>query len=141
LVLVNIDYWFINPLGIRQIISWLLLSASIILVIHGFWLLIKLGKPDLDMVDRSRIGVEKTTRLVTIGAYRYIRHPIYSSGIVGICGIFLKNPSYVGFLLGSIAVLFLILTARKEETENVRIFGEVYTDYMKRTKMLVPRIF
>jgi protein-S-isoprenylcysteine O-methyltransferase Ste14 len=34
--------------------------------------------------------------------------------------------------------LFLVATARVEEAENLRFFGEEYQEYMKRTKMFVP---
>jgi protein-S-isoprenylcysteine O-methyltransferase Ste14 len=79
LILLNLDYWFHEPFSIRQIFSWLLLTISVFLVVHGYMLLQTLGKPDNKRNDSSLVGVEKTTKLVTGGAYRYIRHPIYGS--------------------------------------------------------------
>ncbi len=37
--------------------------------------------------------------------------------------------------------MLLIITAKKEEVENVQHFGEKYQDYMKHTKMFIPIIF
>jgi protein-S-isoprenylcysteine O-methyltransferase Ste14 len=35
----------------------------------------------------------------------------------------------------------LIITAKKEEIENIQYFGEKYREYMKHTTMFVPFIF
>ena len=141
LILFNIDYWLYEPFSIRQIISWILLIISIFMVIHGSLLLHKMGKPDSKRDEPTLIGIEKTTHLVTVGAYRYIRHPIYSSGIYGVWGVFLKNPTWNTFILVLIATFFFTMTAKMEEAENIRYFGRVYQDYMKQTNMFIPFLF
>src|SRR5512143_642652 len=45
LILLNISNWFEDPFSLHQIISWLLLAFSIILVVNGARLLSKIGKP------------------------------------------------------------------------------------------------
>ncbi len=87
------------------------------------------------------MGIEKTTELVTTGAYRYTRHPIYSSLLFLAWGVFFKRPSWVGGLLASSATLFLLATAKAEESENLGYFGPAYSEYMKRTKMFIPFLF
>lgn len=141
LILLNLDYWFYEPFSIRQIVSWLLLIISCFLVIHGFLLLRKVGKPDSRRDGSSLLGIEKTTELVTVGAYRYIRHPIYSSGLFGTWGIFFKQPSLVCGFLAVVATFFLTMTARMEEVENIHFFGAVYQSYMKQTRMFIPFFF
>jgi protein-S-isoprenylcysteine O-methyltransferase Ste14 len=84
---------------------------------------------------------EKTTSLVTVGAYRYIRHPLYSSLLFLAWGVFFKNPSWPGAILAVTATLFLVMTARMEEAEDVRFFGPAYQAYMKQTKMFIPFLF
>jgi protein-S-isoprenylcysteine O-methyltransferase Ste14 len=56
-------------------------------------------------------------------------------------GIVLKNISWIGILLAVMITMLLILTAKKEENENIQYFGERYREYMKHTKMFVPFIF
>jgi protein-S-isoprenylcysteine O-methyltransferase Ste14 len=56
-------------------------------------------------------------------------------------GIFVKQPSWLGGLLALAATIFLLLTARVEEDENIRYFGTAYQDYMKQTKMFIPYLF
>lgn len=141
IVLVNLDIWFTDPFSLHQMISWFLFVISILLLIHGVLLLHSARKPGIDRDDPSLIGIEKTTELITHGAYRFIRHPVYSAGIIATWGIFLKQPSLVGGLLAVLTTIFFTMTARKEEAENTRFFGEAYQAYMKRTKMFIPYLF
>ena len=141
LVLLNLDSWFYEPFSPHQIGSWLLLTISLLLVIHAALLLRRVGKPGSERDDPSLISIEKTTELVTTGAYRYIRHPIYGSGLYGVWGVFLKDPSWVGVFLAVLATFFLTMTAKMEEAENIRYFGNAYRSYMKRTRMFIPFLY
>jgi protein-S-isoprenylcysteine O-methyltransferase Ste14 len=87
------------------------------------------------------MGIEKTTTLVTSGAYRYIRHPVYGSLLYGTLGVFLKNPSLVAGLLAMTSMGLLVITARVEEAECLEFFGTSYKEYMRRTKMFIPFVF
>jgi len=130
LLLLNVDYWFFEPLSALQIISWLLLLSSIILAIDGFYLLHTLGQP--------KRGIEETAILVKRGAYKYIRHPLYGSLLLLSFGVFLKHPSLFSAGLVLLASAFLIATARAEERYNLKRFGDEYAAYMKETKMFIP---
>jgi protein-S-isoprenylcysteine O-methyltransferase Ste14 len=136
--LLNITGWFKNPLTWYQVISWVLLIISIYLVVHSISLLRKIGQPDEARQDAPMIAFEKTTRLVVIGAYKYIRHPLYSSLLFLAWGIFFKSPSWVDGLLALAATGFLIATAKTEETENIGFFGNEYRGYIGKTKMFIP---
>jgi protein-S-isoprenylcysteine O-methyltransferase Ste14 len=141
LTVLNIDVWFRDPFACYQLISWLLLTISIFLVIAGVRDLKGLGTPDARRDDASLETFERTTILVTTGAFRYIRHPMYSSLLFLAWGIFFKAPSWLGGLLALAATLFLVVTARVEEAENGRYFGDAYCEYRKRTRMFVPFLF
>jgi protein-S-isoprenylcysteine O-methyltransferase Ste14 len=133
LVLLNLGTWFDDPFTLLHLLSWAALLASIILAIHGIYMLRAMGKP--------QGKIEDTTQLVTTGAYRYIRHPLYSSLLwVGV-GAYLKSPSLVSTSLLIALVAFLIATARAEEQVNLGRFGASYAEYMKKTRMFVPYIF
>ena len=141
LVLLNIDSWFTNPFSVTQIISWILLVISLFLIIYGIIWLRKIGKPNETRSDSTLLGLEKTTRLVVEGAYKYIRHPFYSSLLFLAWGVFFKSVSIVGLVLAVLATMFLFLTGKFEEKEDIRYFGNEYKEYMKRTKMFIPFIF
>jgi protein-S-isoprenylcysteine O-methyltransferase Ste14 len=136
LVLLNAKLWFFDPYTVRQLVSWILLIVSLFLAVHSFRLLKQIGQPD---GRKGTIeGFEKTTRLVTVGAYHYIRHPMYSS-LLGLgWGAFLKGISLYSIILVIICTAALIATAKVEEAENLERFGEKYTAYMQRTKMFIP---
>ena len=141
LVILNLDAWFVEPLAWYQLISWILLILSLFLVIEGLRLLRLIGKPDTNRAGESLIGMEKTTQLVTIGVYKYIRHPLYSSLLFLAWGAFFKSPSWIGSALALGASLFLILTAKAEEAENSQYFGVAYQAYQKHTQMFIPYVF
>ena len=133
LIFLNARQWFLNPLSLLQVISWLLLAGSLALVLHGFILLKTRGKPEGDFED--------TTQLITNGVYRYIRHPLYASLLFFGVGAFLKDPSLLGG--GFMGTLFagVIVTSIIEEQYNQERFGEVYLDYREKTKRFIPFIF
>lgn len=130
LVLLNIKVWFINPFSLLQIISWILLILSAYIVITGYLLLKRKGKPDSNF--------ENTSVLVKSGIYGYIRHPLYLSIFLLGTGVMLKDPEPVQFVLGVINIIAVWVTARIEEKEMITKFGDEYTVYMKETKMFIP---
>ena len=141
LFVLNVDYWFVDPLSFRQIISWVFLIISLVLILQGIRLFRTKGDIDRTRSDPARVGIEKTTQLVTSGIYRYIRHPFYSSLLFLAWGIFLKRPTWIGALLVVLTVVSLVLTAKKEEIENIEFFGDAYREYMEGTKMFIPYVY
>jgi len=142
LILLNLEKWFHNPFSVHQIISWLMLLVSLFLVVHGVYLLRTIGKPDdRRSEDEATIGFEKTTTLVVVGAYKHIRHPLYSSLLFLAWGVFFKDPSWLGGILALAATIFLVVTAKVEEAEDIRFFGPAYQIYRKQTKMFIPFLF
>ncbi len=133
LFLANFKYWVDDPLSVHQILSWVLLICSLLLAVHGFRLLQIIGRP--------RGNFENTTQLVIVGAYKYIRHPLYCSLLLLTWGICLKDPGLFSILLGLVASVFLYATARAEESENQARFGAEYEAYLKSTKMFIPGVF
>jgi len=133
LILLNLGYWFREPFSVLQIISWLLLLASIVLVVLGFYLLHTVGRPEGEFED--------TTVLVRRSAYKYIRHPLYSSLLLLTWGVFFKDISLLSASLAIVASGFLVATSRAEEKENLQKFGDDYASYMKTTKMFIPFLF
>ncbi|MFC2122274.1 methyltransferase family protein [Bacteroidota bacterium] len=132
LIMANAKVWFFEPFSVIQIISWLLLLASILMAIQGFYLLHSVGRP--------KQGIEDTTILVNTGIYKYIRHPLYGSLIVIACGALLKDVSFLATSLAILVVGFSLATALVEEKENLARFGDEYASYMKSTRRFLPFI-
>jgi protein-S-isoprenylcysteine O-methyltransferase Ste14 len=141
LILLNLPFWFVRPLAPIHILSWLSLTISLVLVVAGVHLLRSIGGPDEGRDEPGLYSFEKTSKLVTVGLYAYIRHPLYSSLLFLSLGAFLKDPSRLGTIPFLLSVLFLYMTARRDEAECIRYFGEEYRTYMRRTRMFVPFLF
>jgi len=142
LVLFNVPVWFHDPLCARQLGSWFLGTASIGLAIEGFRLLRLIGRPAPAAARSANLPFENTTTLVTVGAYRFIRHPLYTSLLAGVWCAYLKDPHAVrSVLLALGASGFLLATSIAEEKENLKHFGAAYADYMKRTRRFIPFLF
>ena len=134
----NWRHWFRDPFSINQIISWVSLLISIILLIISVASLRQAGNPEKSRPDDTLFGIEKTTKLVTSGIYRYIRHPMYSSLLFLGLGIFFKAPSLWGVCILAFVIVFLLLTAHTEEKEDIQYFGDEYQAYQQRTKKFIP---
>jgi protein-S-isoprenylcysteine O-methyltransferase Ste14 len=142
LILLNAPMWFRDPLSARQLVSWFLGVASMGLAIEGFRLLRLVGMPTPTAARRTNLSFENTTTLVTVGAYRLIRHPLYASLLALVWCAYLKNPFAIGGIVLALGASgFLVATATAEERENLMSFGAAYAVYMKRTRRFVPFLF
>src|SRR5688500_555838 len=83
----------------------------------------------------------RDTGLVTTGPYRLVRHPIYLGLTLLAAGNALSFGSAAAFLivLSGIVPTFA-WRARAEEGELSRAFGEMFADYRRRTKMIIPHL-
>jgi protein-S-isoprenylcysteine O-methyltransferase Ste14 len=87
------------------------------------------------------LGVQSGQKVVDRGPYHYIRHPSYTGVLVFFVGMGLAVQSWVAALLG--AAFFAIgygYRIHVEEKVLISELGESYTDYMKRTKRVIPKI-
>lgn len=141
LFIINVDFWFRDPFSFVHILSWILLVLSGYLVFAGVTLLRRYGRQDESRADVPLVSFEKTTRLVTSGIYGRIRHPLYSSLLFLAWGTFLKNPGWLPGVLAGLATVFLVATAKADEKECLRFFGEPYQAYIQNTKMFIPFVF
>jgi protein-S-isoprenylcysteine O-methyltransferase Ste14 len=141
LLLNEAPIWFQNPLAWHQLISWILLIVSLVPLTLGLQALGARGHAEPHKRRETQLlAFERTTQLVSTGVYEQIRHPLYCSLLLLTWGLFFKDPSAFGGILALTATLFLILTAKMDESECLQTFGESYANYMKRTSMFIPHI-
>ena len=141
LFLSNYPHWFVRPLAVHQVFSWILLFASLYLVIVGVVQMKKRGKARQSRTDEALYAFERTTELVDTGIFKYIRHPLYASLLYLAWGICLKNPGFQMLCVALLVTVFLYLTAKADERECLEYFGDKYVEYRKRSKMFVPFVF
>lgn len=79
------------------------------------------------------------TRFVAGGLYRFVRHPLYTAGLVF---IWLTPVMTVNRLVLYLSLtIYIIIGAYYEERKLAREFGREYEDYQTKTPMLIPLLF
>jgi protein-S-isoprenylcysteine O-methyltransferase Ste14 len=80
--------------------------------------------------------------LCTGGPYRYLRHPYYSSVVIGISGVELVMASWLFFLAFAVSLFFASTTAQTEERLLEEDYGDKYRTYCLFTRWrLIPFIY
>lgn len=141
IVTLNLHHWAQAPFSWYQSISWVLIAASIFLVIQGVRGLKQQGQPSTQRADHELYSFERTTQLVTSGVFHYIRHPMYASLIYLAWGACFQDPHAVGAALAALATWLLWRTAKADEVECTAYFGQAYADYMARSRRFIPWVF
>lgn len=97
------------------------------------------GLKSLGPYFNRRVAVYENHRLITSGAYKYIRHPIYLGVLLSYIAIPMIFNSWGAWLIMLFtAVPALIYRINVEEGMLIRHFGASYQDYMMKTKKLIP---
>ena len=76
-------------------------------------------------------------QLVLTGLYRWVRHPLYTAGLLFIWLIPVMTVNLLALNIG--LTIYLIVGALFEERKLVMEFGEAYIQYRQVTPMLIPR--
>jgi protein-S-isoprenylcysteine O-methyltransferase Ste14 len=83
--------------------------------------------------------VQPAHRLVTVGIYRWVRHPIYAGDLVLLAGLELALNSWLVLLVPALAVVVYRQTLKEEQALAASLPG--YADYCRRTRRFVPFLF
>ena len=83
-------------------------------------------------------GASEPNELVISGLYRRVRHPLYTAGLLFIWLAPQMTLNLLALNLG--LTVYILVGAMLEERKLLRQFGGAYTEYQKRTPMLIPRL-
>lgn len=83
--------------------------------------------------------VHRPEGLVTTGAFRYVRHPLYLASLLAYLGLTVSTASLFSLVLLAGILVFYNYIASYEETLLEARFGEEYRDYRVRTGKWAPR--
>src|SRR5688572_13366805 len=102
-----------------------------------WWAIITLGR--FFTVD---VVVEKDHEVVERGPFRVVRHPSYAGVLLAFVGLALTLRNWLALLIIVVPIFGVFIRRMKVEEEALaRALGSRYTDYMKRTKRLVPGVY
>ena len=113
------------PLSIRLVILGLVLITGVYLFMSGHV-----------VVSHD----ERPTSVVSIGAFRYVRHPLYLGAILFYLGLAISTASLFSLLLLAVIFLFYNYIAGYEERLMEIKFREDYASYKNRTGKWVPML-
>lgn len=123
-------------LELPHALRWLGLLLGLATVPAVHWVLSTLGRNVTETVL-----TKERHELVTEGPYRWVRHPLYTTGLALFLALGLMAGSWFVLLATAIAfVLFRLLVIPREEQALLARFGKQYQTYVQRTGRLVPRM-
>ncbi|MGD8406916.1 MAG: isoprenylcysteine carboxylmethyltransferase family protein [Anaerolineales bacterium] len=81
-------------------------------------------------------GEQRESKLVTRGLYRWVRHPLYTAGLlfIWLTPVMSQNSLVVTIA----ATIYIIVGAIFEERKLKHEFGQAYERYKAETPMLIP---
>lgn len=156
-----VERWYpvtFNAIGMVTLIPVLavpyLLSGRLLYVVRPPWLWITLGGQALAalavlygllqtglgrFLGFSQLlgGAEQQGELVAEGLYRWVRHPLYTAGIVFIWLVPLMTTSILALNIGFTAYLYI--GSLFEERKLLAQHGEAYEEYREQVPRLIPR--
>ncbi len=114
---------------------WLGAGLGIAGVLLMWWVLRSIGANISETVL-----TKQDHRLVMKGPYRWVRHPLYSVGLLEIFALGLLASNWFMMLLGLIGIgVFRYVVIPKEEANLIAAFDGEYQYYRQRTGALVPQ--
>lgn len=118
---------------VLKIIGIILSILSLILTVHA----------QKDMSDSWRIGIdeENKTRLVTEGAFQYIRNPIFAGMLLILASLVLLMPAAFMAYLAVLSCIVINIQVRMEEEFLLMIHGKAYRDYKSTTGRFIPKFY
>lgn len=116
------------PLGVGLFFSGLLLRWISIIHLGRFFTV--------------NVAIAKDHQLVDSGPYHYIRHPSYTGALLAFFGfgLCLSNLASLLLIMLPVSAAFLY-RMRIEEAALSQALGDVYRDYCRRSKRLIPFIY
>ena len=118
---------------------WLLISTSI-QILGALIILVGMLQTDIwhfigirQLLDPSQAG---NATMITHGLYRYMRHPLYTGGLLFIWFLPLMTTSLLAFNLAE--TLYLYIGSIFEERRLIAEFGDDYRQYQQRVARFFP---
>ncbi len=76
--------------------------------------------------------------LITNGINGVVRHPLYFGVILFLIAVNLITPNWKNLIFAIVTVIYIIIGALLEERKLIGIYGNAYSTYRKKVKMLIP---
>ena len=126
-VLTIAGVWQPTSLAWLNFVGWVFQLLGVLLFALSFQSLLTKGQ--------SSKEDKEPTVIVDSSVYRLTRHPMYAGIGIWAMGMTLCRPNPVSAIIAGVCAAFTLLAAVKEDTYNLKRFGEPYARYMKRVPL------
>lgn len=124
-----------STVDVGALARWLGVVVAFLILPVALWTQRSLG----DNVTTTVITREEH-ELVTAGPYRWIRHPLYTLGLIYFGSLALVSASWFLLVVSTLSFVMVALRTPIEEEKLIQRFGDEYREYMKRTGRFLPRL-
>jgi len=120
------------PLWVR----WVAAAVGLLCLPFLLWVFTSIG------ANISETVLTKSEhQLVRHGPYKWIRHPLYTSGLLVLLALSIIVVSWLMLVLWIVGALIMCLVVVPREEHNlVETFGQQYEEYRQCTGALLPRV-
>ncbi len=117
-------------------VRWLGIVISCLGIAGEIWAAISLGTSYSPL-----LRVAEKRAVVTVGPYRWIRHPLYAFWLPAMAGWGIAAGNWFILVSGAVLItVLMILRVPREEAMMLEGFGEAYGEYTTHTGRFVPRL-
>ena len=102
--------------------------------------LLMLARRSLGRNWSDLVVLKEGHQLIERGPYRWVRHPLYSGGVLGMLGSALTVGTRAAYAVVAICFVGLLVKSRQEEALLLQQFPE-YAGYKRRVKSFIPFVF
>lgn len=113
---------------------WLFMELAALAL--ALWALVAVRIDNVHVLPDVRPG----SHLVRSGPYRWIRHPMYASLLLGALALVIDAPSWWRAGLWGVLLIDLVIKLHYEEQILAGHFAD-YTAYMQTSKRLIPYVY
>ena len=133
--LINPRWMSWSQIDLPEWARWLGAGMGVLADLLAYWVFSNLGN---NVSPTVRTRSEAT--LVTSGPYRWVRHPLYTMGMMAYLGFALLSENWFIALMAVIGFVLLVLRTPLEEAGLIEKFGDAYRQYMTRTGRFLPKL-
>ena len=133
--LINPRWMSWSQIDLPEWTRWLGAGMGVLADLLAYWVFSNLGN---NVSPTVRTRSEAT--LVTSGPYRWVRHPLYTMGMMAYLGFALLSENWFIALMAVIGFVLLVLRTPLEEAGLIEKFGDAYRQYMTRTGRFLPKL-
>lgn len=134
--LLNPHWMAWSKIGLPEWVRWVGVGLGIFCVFSIYWLFSSIGS-GITPTSATR----REHKLVTSGPYRWVRHPLYTTGSTLFVSFGLMADNWFFAALGILAFIAMAIRTPKEEANLIDKFGNEYRAYMRRTGRFLPKLF